>query len=69
MRIYKRQSCYKLVLALSGTCRTHFGCQVLNIEGVNPGTDSVFMRFWRFLATFDVFWTISSKLGHFYEGI
>ena len=49
MRTYKRQSCYKLVLALSGTCRQCFDCQVLNIEGVNPGTDSDFMRFWLFL--------------------
>ena len=48
MRAYERKSCYKLVLALSGTFKTCSGCQVLNIEGVNPGTESDFMRFWRF---------------------
>ena len=49
MRTHKRQSCYKLVLALFGTCKTRFGFQVLNIEGVHPGTESDFMRFWWFL--------------------
>ena len=49
MRAYERQRCYKLALALSGTCKTRSGCQVLNIEGVHPGTESDFMRFRRFL--------------------